>query len=134
MELMSMLLFFMSSAKIVQNRPQALGKSLQFSCSNFSCMVVGADREFGTCLNMQAVSNGGVIEKPKRTKKVRVEFPKWTEHLFLDLISFSLTLAASTSLHGLPGWQTFGTGLGHKVLLQSNCNRSNSILKCVHYI
>lgn len=63
-------------------------------------MVVGAEREFGSCLNMQAVSNRGVLETPKRTKKVRVEFPKWTEHLFLDLISFSLTLAPSKSLHG----------------------------------
>lgn len=81
-----MLLFFMSIGKIAQNRPQALGKSLQFSCSNISCMVIGADREFGTCFNIQTVSNRRVLEKPKNPKKLHVELPKLTEHLFLDLI------------------------------------------------
>lgn len=86
MEFKGMLLFLMIIGKIAQSRPQELGKNLQFSCSNISCMAIGADGECGTCFNMQTVSNRGVIEKPKRTKKCHVKFPKLTEHLFLDLI------------------------------------------------
>lgn len=49
-------------------------------------MVIGADREFGTCFNIQTVSNRRVLEKPKNPKKLHVELPKLTEHLFLDLL------------------------------------------------
>lgn len=87
MEFRGMLLFSMSIGKIAQNRPQALGKSLQFSCSSLSCMVIDADREFGTCFNVQTASNKGIIKKPKRTKKLHAELPKLTPStFFLKLI------------------------------------------------
>lgn len=46
MEFRGMLFFLRSIGKIAQNRLQALGKSLQFSCSNINCTVIGADGEF----------------------------------------------------------------------------------------
>lgn len=94
-------------------------------------MVIGAHREFDTCFNIQTVSNRGVIEKPKKNKQAAYKTSKvdWALVFGSDQ-SFRITLATSTALHGLPGWQTFGTGPGHKVLLQS----SNSVLKCIDYI
>lgn len=46
MKFRGMLFFLRSIGKIAENRPQVLGKSLQFSCSNINCTVIGADREF----------------------------------------------------------------------------------------
>lgn len=104
MEFKGMLLFLMIIGKIAQNRPQVLGKKLQFSCSNISCMAIGADGEFGTCFNMHTVSNSGVIQKPKRAKKLHVKFPKLTERLFLDLIR---VLIQPWRLEFIPSWLTW---------------------------